>query len=75
MDYHSALIKKLKAEGYASAKFRGHIMGRFVPLSDESWQRATCKACGMEVDIMAFPRPNETDISGEAVALSCLKSS
>lgn len=34
-------------------------------------RHSKCRRCGMGVQILTHPAPNEIDIGGEAVALNC----
>jgi len=61
---------QLANKALESCKFRGHRMGNFHKTGEHT-AYAKCERCGMEVDINTKPLPNEIDISGEAVALSC----
>jgi hypothetical protein len=69
-------LPKLQHEAEEAAKFRGHKLGRWGLIGlfgQKDAFRATCKKCGMEVDVTAYPKANETSISGEAIALGCNK--
>lgn len=65
-------IDKLRKEALESCKFRGHTMERFTHL-DTIFPVAvsTCKKCNKYVQINTHPAPNDIDIDGTAVALSC----
>ena len=66
-------MKNLIAEARESCKFRGHKMSRFHMLDGINSDKYTahCKICGKGVWIIEFPLPNDIDIGGQAVALSC----
>lgn len=55
-----------------SARLRGHQLGNWEVL-DAARDRARthCRKCGMGVDIIRRPAPNEIDVAGQAVALNC----
>lgn len=67
-------IELLILKGYAEscANFRGHKLGKWEESTGINCLRNTCIKCGKEIDIILYPKPNETDISGE-VASSCKK--
>lgn len=73
-------LQSLKKEAREGCEWRGHKMGNFQNLGKGylgeyhigEW-RATCKVCGMDVDVNIKPSPNEIDIAGTAVALDCTK--
>ena len=64
-------IDRLKKEAIESCEFRGHIMGRFAHVAPDS-AYSICRRCGAEVSVDSRPMPNEIDIGGEAVGLSCI---
>jgi hypothetical protein len=70
-------IRKLKEQAIMSATKRCHTMGNFVqhvPASHYDKPRfftSTCKYCGMYVQVIPKPYPNEINIGGDAVALTC----
>jgi len=66
----SLSLGTLKKEARETATWRGHKLGTFKPSGKYS-AIATCKRCGAEVVVNSRPAPNEIDIMGEAVALSC----
>lgn len=70
-----ATIGELEREALITCQdIRGHQMGE--------WQRTTkgrknistceCQKCGKYVQVIDLPQPNEIDIGGTAVALSCV---
>jgi hypothetical protein len=76
-DYGDFEIETLKRSASQSCKFRGHTMG---PWRKHDFYRDTvayayCVHCNMQVVINVHPAPNDTVISGEAVALNCCKRS
>ena len=64
-------IDRLKKEALESCELRGHIMGRFAHVAPER-AYSICRRCGLEVTVDSRPMPNEIDIGGQAVALSCI---
>lgn len=71
-------IVTLKASAMESARFRGHVMQRFVTdgdnrdPKDRNWRAtSTCRDCDAWVQVNTRPMPNDTDISGTAVAINC----
>lgn len=63
-------LDALMRDAKETATLRSHRMGDTVYYS---FVRASsqCIDCGMEVYVTTKPWPNETDIAGEAVALTC----
>jgi hypothetical protein len=66
----------LKREAANSTRFRNHVLGPWSEpnsywFPDKIVSSAKCIRCGMEVSINTKPQPNDIDISGEAVALTC----
>lgn len=63
---------RLKQKALISCKFRGHDMNRFKQ-HDFFLNRhySHCKKCDMQVEVNRQPMPNQIDIGGEAVALTC----
>ena len=68
-------IRKLKKEARDACKRRGHDMKNFVGLfmRDRTIYRSKCKRCAMYVDVNTNPLPNQIDIGGTAVAMTCIK--
>lgn len=64
------LLDRLRKEGLDAAKFRGHTMSTFKRYTDEQAQ-ATCIVCNAIVTVNAHPAPNDIEVSGNAVALTC----
>lgn len=67
-------LDELKATAEESAKFRGHETIKWVtPWHGEraSIQGGYCPVCGMMVQLITNPLPNQIDVGGEAVALGC----
>lgn len=60
----------LMIQALSSARFRGHNMGEWEVVSPTSSQ-TKCVRCGKYARINTNPAPNEVQISGSAVALSC----
>ncbi len=63
-------LSRLEREALESCKFRGHNMMPFYKVKPGLY-RSTCRKCCRDVDVITNPMPNETEISGEAVALNC----
>jgi len=63
-------LEKLKREAKESAVFRGHKMNRFRQIDHFAYV-SQCNICGKSVYVNLAPMPNEIDIHGEAIALSC----
>jgi len=66
-------LRTLKKIALESTDFRGHRMTRFKRYNAVT-AFATCKDCGMQVAVTTKPLPNDIDVGGEAVALTCEKS-
>ena len=63
-------LNTLRKEAAAAAHFRGHK--RLSWMSHACHEiTGTCTTCGAEVQCLVYPLPNEIDIGGEAVALTC----
>ena len=62
-------LNQLIREAKDSCEIRGHRMDRFQHLGSRAI--GTCLICGKSVVANANPMPNEIDIGGEAVALTC----
>ena len=70
----SGSYQQLRRNARLSAYRRGHFLKPFQKDSEDHGNiRATtaCRHCGMEVQVITKPAPNEIDIGGEAVALNC----
>ena len=65
-------LLQLEREALNSCIFREHDMGVFRWTGKVS-RVSKCKRCGMEVEVNAKPLPNQIDIGGEAVALTCAR--
>jgi hypothetical protein len=65
-------VGRLKHEALEACLWRGHQMSRFEwDMGSPSHYDAVCRLCGALVTVDTAPMPNETEISGEAVALDC----
>lgn len=67
---------KLRQQAHRTAAARGHRMnpGAAVKVGPARWvYDYACLACGMQVRVNANPPPNDAAVTGEAVALNCLK--
>lgn len=72
----SGSYQQLRRTARLSAYSRGHFLKPFRKDSENNGCiRATssCNHCGMEVQVITKPAPNEIGIAGEAVALKCQK--
>ena len=63
--------KRLMARAEKAAKSRGHYLGDWRMSGEPGCWFSKCR-CGREVIIRTSPRPNETDISGDAIAVNCI---
>jgi hypothetical protein len=63
-------LDTLMREAIETATWREHRMGAMEYFSF-THARSTCQDCGAEVDVRTRPAPNETNIGGPAVAVSC----
>jgi hypothetical protein len=61
-------LSALKREAQRATAWRGHRMRWFEA---NGYATAFCIHCGMEVQCRERPAPNDIDIGGEAVALTC----
>ena len=59
----------LMGQAEEAARFRGHVLSGWITALHKGW--ATCTRCGMSVMVNTKPAPNEIDIGGDAVALTC----
>lgn len=67
---YQATQERQTARAVASA--RGHNLSRFLALvKDHTWY-AGCTTCGRDVTVLADPQPNQTHISGAAMAENCV---
>ena len=64
-------FEKLQAQAFNSTSYRGHTLGIWWKQLEKDSQSRTCRTCGMEVVINRAPAPNQINIGGEAVALTC----
>ncbi len=53
-----------------SAELRGHCLGEWFYNSSSSAE-CECLDCGMEVQVLLHPKPNEVQIGGTAVSSNC----
>ena len=67
------LIRKLKEKAILSCTMRCHTMKNFetVKFSPKQVFTSYCKYCNMWVQVIPKPYPNEIDIGGPAVAVTC----
>jgi len=66
-------IRTLKERAIISCYKRCHSMKNFetVKFSPRQVFTSYCKNCGMYVQVIPRPYPNEIDVGGSAVALTC----
>ena len=64
------ILEQLKSEALDSCEMRHHKMKPWKTI-DHISVKSSCENCGKKVFVTAQPMPNDTDISGEAVALNC----
>ena len=62
---------KLIESGLESCKFRGHKMQMTIESVTRKVAFYQCLICRKTMTVIYKPLPNETEISGEAVALNC----
>lgn len=63
------VLTRLINEAKESCSFHGHKMLPFE--RHQNWARSECSVCRKAVHVIANPLPNDINIGGEAVALSC----
>jgi hypothetical protein len=73
------LMRSLKEDALRACKNRSHHMEKFKTLAFDDRGNpkncvSKCKDCGMEVQVLTNPAPNEIRIGGEAVSLNCKRS-
>lgn len=68
-------LSELRKQATKSAEFRGHTIKWHSPYHSErqSLQNGECINCACEIQILMNPAPNQIDIGGMAVALTCIK--
>jgi hypothetical protein len=68
-------LSTLRKSAQGTTKARGHRMRWGNPYGNATAlvfsQNGQCSKCGMEVTLHERPAPNQIDIGGEAVALTC----
>ena len=62
---------KLIESGIKSCEFRGHLMSMQIESITGKVAFYKCIKCNKTMTVIFKPMPNETEISGEAVALYC----
>jgi hypothetical protein len=62
-------LSTLKKQAQWSTAYRGHRM-QWLQGSNQTMV-GVCRHCGMQVQLLTRPSPNEIAVGGEAVALSC----
>ena len=69
-------LSLLKLEAENSCLYNGHNMkwDRVYKFTVKGSRNAECTYCGMAVSIKTHPQPNEIDIGGNAVVLTCPES-
>ena len=63
-------LRRLKCEAYVAAHELHHWMGKFKTLAPGN-AVAMCMDCGMEVQVLVNPKPNDVEIGGPAIACVC----
>jgi hypothetical protein len=63
-------MELLQLEALEACTFCGHTMGPWQVYSNTTVY-SHCVACDMQVVVNTSPAPNDIDIGGEAVALTC----
>ena len=67
-------LADLRNQAINACVARGHQMTNFVEANERgNMFRAECQKCNCFVDINVNPLPNENEISGDALALECVK--
>ena len=70
-------LRRLVKQAKVAMEWRGHKPGRvqYALFKDQNghpvWARIRCIGCHKPVFVTVYPRANEIDIGGEAVALNC----
>lgn len=66
-------INQLKDEAIRSSALRKHALGGWTRSKSrpETVETASCTRCGATVTVNTNPRPNEIDVGGRAVAVTC----
>jgi hypothetical protein len=70
-------VRRLKQLALEACKERGHNMRNFVQhipaghYSRPRYYTSACRWCGMQVEVIPNPYPNEIDIGGRAISLKC----
>ncbi len=62
-------LKELITEAENCCEFRGHELDDWIVGNNKAWNK--CIHCHMAVTCNSKPLPNQTNIVGEAVAISC----
>ena len=62
----------LMQEARETALYRGHNVKNWDVLGEDCYS-LECKDCKMTVMVKENPLPNEINVGGEAIALSCVK--
>lgn len=64
-------LRRLINEAKAAAKFRGHKMSRVEIKINGHKAWSECRDCGANFVVIPRPFYNETEITGESVAINC----
>src|SRR5262245_33173198 len=68
-------LRTLRKAARIAAAERGHDLAPFQTLrSRANMQQTECRSCNAHVTVTTRPLPNEVDIGGSAVAVSCDRS-
>ena len=64
-------LDRLKEEALESTTFRGHQMKPWKDYGDGKQSMTLCSICERWVTVNTDPMPNEIDVGGSAVAMTC----
>lgn len=67
----TTMLDRLRREAREGATGNGHLMKRYRRREFWGTPYAECARCGATVDVCDNPAPNQTNISGDAVATFC----
>ncbi len=61
----------LRRNAKKAARYRGHNLGPWQAVA--GMHTAVCQDCGLGVDIVPHPAPNEIEVGGRALAMPCTR--